>query len=69
LEAQKDRGAVAVKEKQYKDARATAWQVAKDTHLHEVVRWEEAGQSGPKLKQPKQMFGGSMMSFRGHMML
>ena len=43
LEAQKDRGAVAVKEKQYKDARATAWQAAKDTHLHEVVRWEEVG--------------------------
>ena len=43
MEAQKDRGAVAVKEKQYKDARATAWQAAKDTHLHEVVRWEEVG--------------------------
>lgn len=52
-DARKERGAAAVVEKQYKDARALVWQAVKDTYDLEVTRWVEIGKVGPKPKLAK----------------
>ena len=52
-DARKDKEAIAVIEKQYKDGRAQAWKAAKEEHILQVAKWEEGGRVGLKPKLPK----------------